>query len=683
MGRDYPIQPIKCRASRVDAPSPAPALPPPRPSPRDRMPAHPQHLMHFEGGNALSAFRAHALLHAPAGGRASASPRCAARHVHWVRCDRAAGRRRPRQAGRAAALRRPGTPRPPTGALVVVMPRLGTVSPWASKATDIAHNCGLAVQRVERVTEYRLSAEARPARRRASRCRPTSCSACAALLHDRMTESVAFEREAARHLFDEQPAPPLEHVDVLGAGRARRCARPTRDFGLALSDDEIDYLVRRLHAAAAQPQRRRADDVRAGQQRALPAQDLQRRVHASTAQDAAAVDVRHDPPHREATSPQHTVVAYSDNAAVMEGGPVRALAAAGLHQRAAVRRARRDRARADEGGDAQPPDGDLALPGRVHRRRRRDPRRRRHRPRRAAQGRPDRLLGVEPAPAGHRRALGARARSASPAHIASALQIMIEGPLGGAAFNNEFGRPNLGGYFRVFEQPVAGVLRGYHKPIMIAGGLGAISDAQTHKLPFGAGTLLDPARRPGHAHRHGRRRRQLDGRGQQHRGAGFRLGAARQPRDPAPRAGGHQPLLGARRDRTRSWRSTTSAPAASAMPSPSWSTAPAVAPPSTCARCRWKRAAWRRRRSGATRARSATCWRSRPRACRCSRPCASASAARSRSSAWRPTSAQLVLEDGPRRRARSSTCRWRCCSASRRRCSATCSASRAASRRWT
>ncbi|MDP3224681.1 MAG: phosphoribosylformylglycinamidine synthase, partial [Rubrivivax sp.] len=84
-----------------------------------------------------------------------------------------------------------------------------------------------------------------------------------------------------------------------------------------------------------------------------------------------------------------------------------------------------------------------------------------------------------------------------PAHIASALQIMTEGPLGGAAFNNEFGRPNLGGYFRVFEQRVAGVMRGYHKPIMIAGGLGTISAGQTHKLPFGAGTLLVQLGGPG------------------------------------------------------------------------------------------------------------------------------------------------------------------------------------------
>ena len=123
---------------------------------------------------------------------------------------------------------------------------------------------------------------------------------------------------------------------------------------------------------------------------------------------------------------------------------------------------------------------------------------------------------------------------------------MIEGPLGGAAFNNEFGRPNLVGYFRVYEQAVAGVRRGYHKPIMIAGGLGTIDARPDPQDAFPGRHAADPAGRPRHAHRHGRRRGQFDGRGRQRRRARLRFGAARQPRDPAPRAGGHQPLLGAR-----------------------------------------------------------------------------------------------------------------------------------------
>src|SRR5438445_697540 len=90
-----------------------------------------------------------------------------------------------------------------------------------------------------------------------------------------------------------------------------------------------------------------------------------------------------------------------------------------------------------------------------------------------------------------------RVRYGKPGHIASPLQIMIDGPLGGAAFNNEFGRPNLGGYFRVYEQNVAGLVRGYHKPIMIAGGIGNISDQHTHKLDLPEGSLLIQIGRPG------------------------------------------------------------------------------------------------------------------------------------------------------------------------------------------
>ena len=186
--------------------------------------------------------------------------------------------------------------------------------------------------------------------------------------------------------------------------------------------------------------------------------------------------------HTEQLSPQHTVVAYSDNAAVMEGGADRALAAAGLHQRAGRTAARDETAHVlmkvethNHPTAISPfPGASTGAGGEI-----RDE---------GATGRGARpkagLTGFsvsQPAPARHRRAVGAATRSASPSTSPAPLQIMIDGPLGGAAFNNEFGRPNLGGYFRVFEQTVAGVRRGYHKPIMIAGGLGTIAAAQTHE----------------------------------------------------------------------------------------------------------------------------------------------------------------------------------------------------------
>jgi phosphoribosylformylglycinamidine synthase len=257
---------------------------------------------------------------------------------------------------------------------------------------------------------------------------------------------------------------------------------------------------------------------------------------------AAAVAVRHDPPHREDLAAAQRGGLH-DNAAVMEG-PGAALAAAGLHQCAAVRpRACDGRPCADEGGDAQPPDGDLALSGRGHRRRRRDPRRRRHRPR----ARPK--AGLTGFSVSNLHLPGTeepweRSRSASPAHRQRAAD-HDRGPAGRRGLQQRVRPPQPGGYFRVFEQDVAGVRRGYHKPIMIAGGLGRISAGQTSQAALWRRHAAGAAGRAGHAHRHGRRRGQLDGRGQQHRGAGLRQRAARQPRDPAPRAGGHQPLLGA------------------------------------------------------------------------------------------------------------------------------------------
>ncbi|MEP6876992.1 MAG: phosphoribosylformylglycinamidine synthase, partial [Burkholderiales bacterium] len=203
------------------------------------MTSNPQHLTHFEGGNALSAFRAQALLPRlqAVQGRITG---VAARHVHWV-CSAAPLVREDHD--KLAGLLRYGDPYagPADGTLIVVAPRLGTVSPWASKATDIAHNCGAAIRRVERVTEFRLTLKSGLL----GGSKPLAAEelqACAALLHDRMTESVLLTRDDAVHLFDPQPAAPMQHVDVIGRGR-EALVRANTEFGLALSDDEIDYLV--------------------------------------------------------------------------------------------------------------------------------------------------------------------------------------------------------------------------------------------------------------------------------------------------------------------------------------------------------------------------------------------------------------------------------------------------------
>ncbi len=446
-------------------------------------------LLSFEGGNALSAFRAAALLR-----RLQAlNPRIqavSARHVHWVRCHGAID---PALRHRLAALLDYAPAMAvPEGALVLVMPRLGTVSPWASKATDIAHNCGLPVQRVERVTEYRLQAK-RGLVGTAKVLNAAELEAAAALLHDRMTESVAFEHDAARHLFDEQPAPPLEHVDVLGCGR-EALVEANRRFGLALSDDEIDYLVKAFSDLARNP-----SDVELMMFAQANSEHCRHkifnaefRIDGETQKHSMFGMIR----HTEAVSPQHTVVAYHDNAAVMAGGPVQRWLPRGYtnaplygardevaHVLMKVETHNHPTAISPHPGASTGAGGEIRDEGATGRG---------AKPKAGLTGfsvsnlhLPDTDEPWERSPVG------------KPTHIASALQIMIDGPLGGAAFNNEFGRPNLGGTFRVFEMDVAGVRRGYHKPIMIAGGLGTISATLTHKLPFDAGTLLIQLGGPG------------------------------------------------------------------------------------------------------------------------------------------------------------------------------------------
>ena len=172
------------------------------------------HLTHFEGGSALSAFRVQQLLPALQAVHDKVNG-IAARYVHLVDTDQAMTAALQNQ---LTALLTYGDPYtgPADGALIIVAPRLGTVSPWASKATDIAHNCGLAIHRVERAVEYHISLKS------GLLSKPTlsadQLAQMAALLHDRMTESVLFDRVQVAKLFEELPAAPMAHVDVLGGG---------------------------------------------------------------------------------------------------------------------------------------------------------------------------------------------------------------------------------------------------------------------------------------------------------------------------------------------------------------------------------------------------------------------------------------------------------------------------------
>ncbi|WP_042422854.1 phosphoribosylformylglycinamidine synthase [Comamonas granuli] len=448
------------------------------------------HKISFAGGNALSAFRAQQLQSA----LATIHPRIsgvAARFVHLVALDAAPT---PAQHERLAALLNYGDPYPgpEDGLLLVVTPRLGTVSPWASKATDIARNCGLDVHRVERITEYRLTLKSGllggP-----PEVSPGQIAQIAALLHDRMTESVMASRAEAEQLFTELDAQPMEFVDVLQGGRAALEAA-NRQWGLALADDEIDYLVNAFQGLARNP-----TDVELMMFAQANSEHCRHKIfNAQFTIDGVPQEkslfgmIR----HTEQVSPQHTIVAYADNASIMEGNQVERFVAkmgsnahgisvnsyqkesATHHVLMKVETHNHPTAISPFPGASTGAGGEIRDEGATGRG---------SKPKAGLTGFTVSRLwgGLSDQPGG------------KPEHIASPLQIMTEGPLGGAAFNNEFGRPNLAGYFREYEQEVGGVQRGYHKPIMIAGGVGSIDATLTHKIAFPAGTLLVQLGGPG------------------------------------------------------------------------------------------------------------------------------------------------------------------------------------------
>ena len=375
-----------------------------------------KHLARFEGGNALPAYRAAALLERLRGAVARIDA-VAARHVHWVWSDDALSRD---DTDRLDALLRYGDPAIEIdgGETIVVAPRLGTISPWASKATDIARNCGLVVHRIERVTEYALRLR-KPLLGRGAPLGDADRASIAAALHDRMTECVFFDPADAKHLFDEQPAKPSVAVDVLGGGRAA-LASANVEFGLALSGDEIDYLLDAFRALERNP-----SDVELMMFAQANSEHCRHKIfNASFTIDGQAEAQSMFAMIRDthARAPQHTVVAYSDNASVMEGGVVQRWLPEGYTN--APRYSGRDELThvLMKVETHNHPTAISPFPGRVDRRRWRDPRRGRDRPRLEAEGGAHRLHGLEPASATDRRrrrdrrAVGARALRQARSH---------------------------------------------------------------------------------------------------------------------------------------------------------------------------------------------------------------------------------------------------------------------------
>ena len=373
----------------------------------------------------------------------------------------------------------PETAAPPAGLMVLVVPRLGTISPWSSKATDIALQCGFdKVVRIERGTAYSINAKGADTR-----------PALLALLHDRMTESVLSTLDQADALFHHYEPQPMTSVDILSGGRAA-LEVANGDLGLALSEDEIDYLVENFTRMGRNP-----TDVELMMFAQANSEHCRHKIfNADWVIDARPMDKSLFGMIKDThkAHPQGTVVAYSDNASVIEGAVIDRLYPDGdggfryhseeTHILAKVETHNHPTAISPFPGAATGAGGEIRDEGATGRG---------SRPKAGLAGFSVSNLNIPDFVQPWEKPYG------KPERIASALDIMIEGPIGAAAFNNEFGRPNLAGYFRTFEQEVQGEVRGYHKPIMIAGGLGSIQAQQAAKPTFPPGTLLIQLGGPG------------------------------------------------------------------------------------------------------------------------------------------------------------------------------------------
>jgi len=435
-------------------------------------------MLQFRGGPALSEFRAqrlldnlHKLIPAVTG--------VAAEFRYFVDLNGGLSSGEERILKELLAEGRPPSSQEPGGVLLLCVPRFGTVSPWASKATDIAHNCGLAkIHRIERGIAFHLMYAGAPPRREV-------LMRAAPVLHDRMTQALLLDAALAVRLFEHAAPAALHTIDILKGGR-KSLVKANLDYGFALSDDEIDYLVENFKKLERNPTDAelmmfaqansehcrhkifRGDWIIDGEPQPISLFDLIRRTHEH--------------------NPKGVLSAYRDNASVIEGykgarffprpldklyarqeEPIHILMKVETHNHptaispfpgAGTGSGGEIRDEAATGRGAKPKAGltgfsvsNLRIPG-----------------------------FEQPWEQEH----------GKPARMASALDIMLEAPIGAAAFNNEFGRPAINGYFRTYEMEVNGTARGYHKPIMIAGGLGNIRATHVEKetLPAGAKVVV-------------------------------------------------------------------------------------------------------------------------------------------------------------------------------------------------
>ena len=404
-----------------------------------------------------------------------------AEFVHFAEVDGSLGARETRVLDQLLRYGPSASPERPLahGALLVVVPRIGTISPWSSKATDIARSCGLeAVRRLERGIAYRVSGAGSG---------EDLVRAVAPLVHDRMTQSVLSSTDEAGVLFADAEPRSFDRVPLLERGREALVAANI-DLGLALVEDEIDYLERSFRGLGRDP-----SDVELMMFAQANSEHCRHKIfNANWLIDGKAEEgslfamIRHTTDR----SPAGVLSAYTDNAAVAQGGPARRFfpdpgsrryvaREEPVHFLMKVETHNHPTAISPFPGAATGSGGEIRDEGATGRG---------AKPKAGLTGFSVSNLRIPGAEQPWERDFG------RPARIASALDIMLEGPIGGAAFNNEFGRPNVCGYFRTFEEKVPGPngeeVRGYHKPIMLAGGIGNIRESDVHKGEIPEGSPL-------------------------------------------------------------------------------------------------------------------------------------------------------------------------------------------------
>ncbi|MCU7880615.1 MAG: phosphoribosylformylglycinamidine synthase [Candidatus Thiodiazotropha sp. (ex Lucinoma aequizonata)] len=367
------------------------------------------------------------------------------------------------------------------GTQILVVPRSGTLSPWSTKATDIAHHCGLQkVNRLERGVVYYLTVDGKE-------LDSDLYFTASGLLHDRMTESVLADAEDAACLFSRAEPALYVQVDILGGGVAA-LKTANAGLGLALSDDEIEYLVESFQSLQRNP-----TDVELMMFAQVNSEHCRHKIF-----NADWIIDGERQPHslfdmiRNTTnaSPDDVLSAYTDNAAVIRGPSAErfvldpqsksyGFGQEDVHTLMKVETHNHPTAISPDPGAATGSGGEIRDEGATGKG---------SKPKAGLCGFSVSNLRI---PGGE---MPWEVDFGKPGRIVSALDIMLEGPIGAASFNNEFGRPNLCGYFRTYESEVPGPdgmeLRGYHKPIMLAGGLGNIRTEHIEKSSFPKGSPL-------------------------------------------------------------------------------------------------------------------------------------------------------------------------------------------------